>query len=53
MDLSQAEAVADLIAATGKATHQMAMSQMRGQFSQELNQLNEKLLHLASLLEYP
>ena len=51
MDLSQAEAVTDLIAATGKATHQMAMSQMRGQFSQELNQLNEKLLHLASLLE--
>lgn len=51
MDLSQAEAVADLIAATGKATHQMAMSQMRGQFSGELNQLNDKLLHLASLLE--
>lgn len=51
MDLSQAEAVADLIASTNKATHQMAMSQMRGRFSGELNQLNSKLLHLASLLE--
>lgn len=51
MDLSQAEAVADLIASTSKATHQMAMSQMRGRFSGELNRLNAKLLHLASLLE--
>ena len=51
MDLSQAEAVADLIASTNKATHQMAMSQMRGQFSGELARLNDKLLHLASLLE--
>ena len=51
MDLSQAEAVADLIASTNMATHQMAMSQMRGQFSGELARLNDKLLHLASLLE--
>ena len=51
IDLSQAEAVADLIASTNKATHQMAMSQMRGHFSGELNRLNSKLLHLASLLE--
>lgn len=51
MDLSQAEAVADLIASTTKATHQMAMSQMRGHFSNELNRLRERLLHLASLLE--
>ncbi len=51
MDLSQAEAVADLIASSTKATHQMAISQMRGHFSGELNQLRERLLHLASLLE--
>lgn len=51
MDLSQAEAVADLIASTTKATHQMAMSQMRGHFSNELNSLRDRLLHLASLLE--
>lgn len=51
MDLSQAEAVADLIASSTKATHQMAMSQMRGRFSTELNLLRDRLLHLASLLE--
>jgi tRNA modification GTPase len=51
MDLSQAEAVADLIASTNKATHQIAMSQLRGYFSSELAQLREQLLKLTSLLE--
>jgi tRNA modification GTPase len=51
MDLSQAEAVADLIASTNKATHQIAMSQLRGHFSSELAQLREQLLKLTSLLE--
>ncbi len=51
MDLSQAEAVADLIASTNKATHQMAMSQLRGHFSSELSTLREQLLELTSLLE--
>lgn len=51
MDLSQAEAVADLIASTSAATHRMAMSQMRGGFSRELSVLREKLLHLTSLME--
>ena len=51
MDLSQAEAVADLIASSNKATHQMAMSQLRGHFSSELAQLREQLLKLTSLLE--
>ena len=51
MDLSQAEAVADLIASTNKATHQMAMSQLRGHFSSQLAQLREHLLKLTSLLE--
>ena len=51
MDLSQAEAVADLIASTNKATHQIAMSQLRGHFSSELTQLREQLLKLTSLLE--
>ena len=51
MDLSQAEAVADLIASTNSATHQMAMSQLRGHFSSELSHLREQLLHLTSLLE--
>jgi len=51
MDLSQAEAVADLIASSNKATHQMAMSQLRGHFSSQLAQLREKLLKLTSLLE--
>ena len=51
MDLSQAEAVADLIASTSAATHRMAMSQMRGGFSRELSALREKLLHLTSLME--
>ena len=51
MDLSQAEAVADLIASTSMATHRMAMNQMRGGFSKELSLLREKLLHLTSLME--
>ena len=51
MDLSQAEAVADLIASSNKATHQMAMSQLRGKFSSELSRLREQLLKLTSLLE--
>ena len=51
MDLSQAEAVADLIASTNKATHDIAMSQLRGHFSSQLAQLREQLLKLTSLLE--
>ena len=51
MDLSQAEAVADLIASTNKATHQLAMNQLRGGISSELSQLRDQLLKLTSLLE--
>ncbi|MBO7568917.1 MAG: tRNA uridine-5-carboxymethylaminomethyl(34) synthesis GTPase MnmE [Bacteroidaceae bacterium] len=51
LDLTQAEAVADLIASTNKATHQMAMSQLRGGISTELGQLRDHLLKLTSLLE--
>lgn len=51
MDLSQAEAVADLIASTSEATHRLAMNQMRGDFSRELSTLRNQLLHLTSLLE--
>ena len=51
MDLSQAEAVAVLIASTNKATHQMALSQLKGHFSSELTVLREKLLKMTSLLE--
>lgn len=51
MDLSQAEAVADLIASTNRATHDIAMSQLRGSFSSELESLHKKLLKLTSLLE--
>ncbi len=51
MDLSQAEAVADLIASTNKATHKMALSQLKGHFSNELSLLREKLLKITSLLE--
>lgn len=51
MDLSQAEAVADLIASTNKATHDMAMSQLKGHFSSELSKLRGKLLKMTSLLE--
>ena len=51
MDLSQAEAVADLIASTNKASHQLAMSQLRGGVSTELSRLRDQLLRLTSLLE--
>ena len=51
LDLSQAEAVADLIASKSKAAHRMAMNQLRGRFSSELQQLREQLLRLTSLLE--
>ncbi len=51
MDLSQAEAVADLIAAGNKASHDLAISQLKGHFSQELATLRSQLLKLTSLLE--
>ena len=51
MDLSQAEAVADVIASTTQAEHRMAMNQMKGAFSRQLAALREKLLTLTSLLE--
>ena len=51
LDLSQAEAVADLIASNSKASHQVAMQQMRGGFSSELQNLREKLIHFASMIE--
>ena len=51
MDLSQAEAVADLVSASNKASHQLALSQIRGHFSNELSQLRDMLLHITSLLE--
>lgn len=51
MDLSQAEAVADLIASSSAATHRMAMNQMRGGYSDELRSLRERLLHITSLIE--
>ena len=51
LDLSQAEAVADLIASDNEASHQIAMQQMRGGFSNEIAQLREELLNFASLIE--
>ncbi|MBQ9665076.1 MAG: tRNA uridine-5-carboxymethylaminomethyl(34) synthesis GTPase MnmE [Bacteroidaceae bacterium] len=51
LDLSQAEAVADLIASTNRATHKIAMSQLKGHFSSELKKLRDQLLQLTSLLE--
>jgi len=51
LDLSQAEAVADLIASSNQATHHLAMSQLRGGISTELSLLREQLLKLTSLLE--
>ena len=51
MDLSQAEAVADLIASSSAATHRLAMSQMRGGFSRELTELRNKLLNFTSMIE--
>lgn len=51
LDLSQAEAVADLIASDNEASHQIAMQQMRGGFSNEISRLREELLNFASLIE--
>ena len=51
MDLSQAEAVADLIASDSNASHQIAMQQMRGGFSNEIENLRKQLLNFASLIE--
>ena len=51
MDLSQAEAVADLIASTSAATHRLAISQMRGGFSKELSELRGQLLNFTSMIE--
>jgi len=51
MDLSQAEAVADLIASGNSAAHRVALNQMRGGFSAEIGQLREQLLHFISLVE--
>ncbi|UII76105.1 tRNA uridine-5-carboxymethylaminomethyl(34) synthesis GTPase MnmE [Flagellimonas sp. HMM57] len=51
MDLSQAEAVADLIASDSAAAHEVAIQQMRGGFSNEIQQLREELLNFASLIE--
>lgn len=51
MDLSQAEAVADLIASNSAASHQVALQQMRGGFSTEIENLRQQLLNFASLIE--
>ena len=51
MDLSQAEAVADLIASDNEASHQIAIQQMRGGFSNEIKKLRQELLDFASLIE--
>ena len=51
MDLSQAEAVADLIASTSEGQHRLALNQMRGGFSHELRNLREQLLHITSLMD--
>jgi tRNA modification GTPase len=51
MDLSQAEAVADLIASSNAASHRLAMSQMRGGFSKEINNLRDRLLHFTAMIE--
>lgn len=51
LDLSQAEAVADLIASQSKSSHEIALKQLRGKFSNELKSLREQLIHFASLVE--
>lgn len=51
MDLSQAEAVADLISSESQAAHQIAMQQMRGGFSKEISELRQELINFASLIE--
>ena len=51
MDLSQAEAVADLVASSSEASHRIALQQMRGGFSGEIKELREQLIHFASMIE--
>ena len=51
MDLSQAEAVADLVASGNAASHKVALNQMRGGFSQEINKLREELIRFIALIE--
>jgi len=51
LDLTQAEAVADLIASESEKAHQTAIKQMRGGFSEEIKQLREQLVHFASMIE--
>lgn len=51
MDLSQAEAVADVIASSNAASHKLAISQMRGGFSKEINNLRTQLLHFTAMIE--
>lgn len=51
MDLSQAEAVADLIASDSAAAHELALNQMRGGFSHAIESLRQELLHFASMIE--
>lgn len=51
VDLSQAEAIADLIASENKASHEMAMNQMRGGFAKVINGLRDELIHFASMIE--
>ena len=51
MDLSEAEAVADLIASNTKASHKLALNQMRGGFKNDINKLREELVNFASLIE--
>jgi tRNA modification GTPase len=51
MDLSQAEAVADLIASSSKASHQLALNQMRGGFSKKIEELRQQLVDFAALIE--
>lgn len=51
MDLSQAEAVADVIASSNAAAHRLAISQMRGGFSKEINDLRQQLLHFTAMVE--
>ena len=51
MDLSQAEAVADVIASSNAAAHKLAMNQMRGGFSREINELRDQLLHFTAMVE--
>jgi tRNA modification GTPase len=51
LDLAQAEAVADLIASDSEASHELAMKQIRGGFSNEIKGLREELIHFASLIE--